>query len=128
MLKHNSFSASMIRYAFTYVIIFATVLQSNRVFLLAQVPSYVINVNNNKNQYALSSEEPLSSVGTSEDDYGFSPNGVLMTAANGKRFRCYMESSLKTSKDISMSDLVQDINAKQKKKEMNQMHKINEIL
>ena len=100
----------------------------------AQVPSYVINVKNSKSQYDLPTTPPTISSATigegEEGNYVFSSNGVLMTAANGKKFRCYMESMLKDYegvKEVTMNDLVNDLNKKKKKKKKPRKKKMKTI-
>ena len=100
----------------------------------AQVPSYVINVKNSKSQYDLPTTPPTISsatIGEGEGgNYVFSSNGVLMTAANGRKFRCYMESMLKDYegvKEVTMNDLVNDLNKKKKKKKKPRKKKMKTI-
>jgi hypothetical protein len=101
---------------FWYVHIFLLCMLLRNKIVYAQVPAYVVKVKSTKSPYPMpSSPTSVSSATITEGDadYSFSSDGVLMTAANGKKFRCYMESGVK---EVTMNDLVNDINKKKKKK------------
>ena len=60
---------------------------------------------------------PAANVGMG--DYHFASGGIVMTAANGRKFRCFMDSALRAAghgDDKTMSDLVQQLEQRRREK------------
>ena len=86
----------------------------------APAPSYVVNVKDTKMPSTLPVDAPTfpaANVGMGE--YHFASDGILMTAVNGRKFRCFMDSALRAAghgDDKTMNELVQQLEQKKERK------------
>ena len=98
----------------------------------APAPSYVVNVKDTKMPSTLPVDAPtFPAANVGMGDYHFASGGIVMTAANGRKFRCFMDSALRAAghgDDKTMSDLVQQLEQKKERKVRKVKRKVKKVV
>ena len=98
----------------------------------APAPSYVVSVKDTKMPSTLPVQAPPFPATTAGmGEYRFASDGILMTAANGRKFRCFMDSALRAAghgDDKTMNELVQQLEQKKERKVRKVKRKVKKVV